>query len=77
MDKLVKTGKFDPRDKRFVSRRRRMRLPWFAMACFVVLAGLGWLSIRLATSRASNIASIPHLGATVSGGDATARTNDW
>jgi hypothetical protein len=39
--------KVDRRDKRFVAPRRRIRLPWFLLACVGLLASIAWLSKRV------------------------------
>lgn len=72
MPQLVKTAKRDSRDKRYVRPRRRIRLPWFVLACAVVLLSVGWLAKRAAPARLFRLPTASH-----SGDAAAAQGNDW
>lgn len=48
MQKPANVDKRDRRDKRFIARRRRVRLPWFLLASLTVLLGFAWVTKRLA-----------------------------
>lgn len=48
MRKPACVDKRDRRDKRFIARRRRVKLPWFLLASLTVLLGFAWVTKRLA-----------------------------
>jgi hypothetical protein len=39
--------KRDRRDKRFIAPRRRVKVPWFFIVCFMVLVSVAWISKRV------------------------------
>ncbi len=73
MDKMEKIDNRDKRDKRYcVPRRRRMKLPWFFVACIGMLVGLKWVSGKILPSTRGISQSHSTVGGSFGG-----QTNDW
>jgi hypothetical protein len=72
---VANLDKRDRRDKRFIAPRRRVKLPWFFLACLIVLIGFAFLAKRVAPRLGGN-APAAH-SAEGGGSSSSPQSTDW